>query len=569
VLLRNSSVWTYDLPANTWTNMRPVPEPDLKPLRGAAYDPDHEVVVIHGGEGAKHNTLAYDLYTNTWHWLKPKNAPPENLSQPGFAYDAVNRVFVLFGSQFKSYAETWIFDLPKNEWKVLKTNATPPFEESSPVLAADTRNGIVLCSVRGKEGLETWALNVANAEWKKLDVPWQGEGQDKSMNGNRNRVLLYLPDRNLFVQEIRTNKEQQIWTFRYAEAPEPLLRPKTVSAVVDTDLKTTVLFLQDPPGKGWTSNIYKGMGTKAWDIQWQLLEKHHKDGMYIDRENVKKGAMAAWYRVHFVTPEGKEALGFKLVPTQPQVVQNLAVSVLGPKKTQLKWQPASSGVSGYEIERAVVVVYGTGQVKSIAQRLNPTSDLAAGAIKQIGPFERLASISGNEYIDTTADLEKGPPKSVNNPLLNKELRPDQLEPGGKPYKFTVYAYRVRPLNNVGTVGGPSPAVLTIPSSPQHVFAKEEGKTATALKWAANPEKGLKGYLVYRHEGRFSNSKIVRLTPEPIKETTFLDKDAGSNTKRYEIVAVDALGQEGIPSQPVWSRREWQSFYGPYAKEWHQ
>jgi hypothetical protein len=125
------------------------------------------------------------------------------------------------------------------------------------------------------------------------------------------------------------------------------------------------------------------------------------------------------------------------------------------------------------------------------------------------------------------------------------------------------------VNELRIESGPSPVVFAIPSSPQHVFAKEVGKTATALRWAANPEISVRGYLVYRHEGRFSNSKIVCLTPKPIKETEFLDKDAGPGTKRYEIVAVDAMGQEGIPSQPVWSRREWQPFYAPYTKEWHQ
>jgi hypothetical protein len=102
-----------------------------------------------------------------------------------------------------------------------------------------------------------------------------------------------------------------------------------------------------------------------------------------------------------------------------------------------------------------------------------------------------------------------------------------------------------------------------------VFAKEEGTEATRLKWAANAEAGTKGYLVYRHNGRFNQSPIVLLTPEPIRETTFLDGSAGKATRRYEIVAVDALGQEGSPSQPVWSRREWQQYYVPYVKDWHQ
>ena len=31
----------------------------------------------------------------------------------------------------------------------------------------------------------------------------------------------------------------------------------------------------------------------------------------------------------------------------------------------------------------------------------------------------------------------------------------------------------------------------------------------------------------------------------------------------------ALGQEGIPSAPVWFEREWKPFYKPFVGEWHQ
>jgi hypothetical protein len=99
-----------------------------------------------------------------------------------------------------------------------------------------------------------------------------------------------------------------------------------------------------------------------------------------------------------------------------------------------------------------------------------------------------------------------------------------------------------------------------------VFAKEEGDAATQLRWQPH---AAGRYHVYRHNGRFNNSPIVRLTDEPIHEIQFVDKTAGRDTRRYEIVAVDALGQEGAPSQPVWSRREWRRFYLPYTDEWHQ
>ena len=83
------------------------------------------------------------------------------------------------------------------------------------------------------------------------------------------------------------------------------------------------------------------------------------------------------------------------------------------------------------------------------------------------------------------------------------------------------------------------------------------------------ERGIRGYRVYRMDGRFNKEPITRLTGEPIDGTTFADPDAGKSSRRYYVVAVDALGQEGYPSSPVWFEREWKSFYQPFVGEWHQ
>src|SRR5262249_53462119 len=65
IYLNNSTVWTYDWPANTWRDLRPVPEPRVGPLRCAAWDSDHEVIVVFGGEGIQEGPLVYDPYINT------------------------------------------------------------------------------------------------------------------------------------------------------------------------------------------------------------------------------------------------------------------------------------------------------------------------------------------------------------------------------------------------------------------------------------------------------------------------------------------------------------------------
>ncbi len=62
---------------------------------------------------------------------------------------------------------------------------------------------------------------------------------------------------------------------------------------------------------------------------------------------------------------------------------------------------------------------------------------------------------------------------------------------------------MRAVNALGVERGPSPYVLSVPSAPQSVFAKEDGKQCR-LKWAANPERGIKGYRVYQMEGPKQN-----------------------------------------------------------------
>jgi hypothetical protein len=61
------------------------------------------------------------------------------------------------------------------------------------------------------------------------------------------------------------------------------------------------------------------------------------------------------------------------------------------------------------------------------------------------------------------------------------------------------------------------------------------------------EQKLKGYRVYRMESPRVNGPgqpVTRVTAEPVSETPFADPKAGKMTRRYWVVAVDALGQEG-------------------------
>jgi hypothetical protein len=211
------------------------------------------------------------------------------------------------------------------------------------------------------------------------------------------------------------------------------------------------------------------------------------------------------------------------------------------------------------------------QVKRLKTKYGRGSDLAVARVKRIGRFERLTTepLAEPAFVDQTIDLSAGMREPQEPAWGGSPLRADRLDPAGKPYRLGVYAYRVVAVNRLGVASGPSPFAFTYPSGVQHVFSKEEGEVAVRLRWKPNPEKGIRGYVVYRLDGRWDKDPISRLTAEPVAATEFVDPTAGKGTRRYEVVAVDALGQEGEPSRPVWSRREWWRFYVPYVGEWHQ
>jgi hypothetical protein len=217
----------------------------------------------------------------------------------------------------------------------------------------------------------------------------------------------------------------------------------------------------------------------------------------------------------------------------------------------------------------VVEVWSEDQLRRLKLRTSPLAEPSVGAIRRIGPFERLTAepLVSPAFVDETADLAT--PQTVQgDPIYEQALHGDHLDSSGRPYRFAVYAYRIRTVDPTGTLSGPSPALFTLPASPQHVFSREDGTTCR-LKWAENSEKSIAGYRVYRMDGRWDSDAVSRLTADPLPTTTYDDATAGKHSRRYYVVAVDALGQEGFPSSPVWFQREWRHYYAPFVGDWHQ
>ncbi len=545
VKMKASPVWLYDPAAKSWTNMRPPPykEPEKysKTIPGslnaaAAYDPVHEVSLTFGGQtggGGTNSLFAYDAWSNSLERLQGKN-PPEPRDGHGIAYDEANDCLVLFGSQYGNDEKTWIYTYGKNAWEGLDLDPHPPGKKGKtystiPKMAYDSLNGVCLCltwdDATGQH--QTWIFDAAARKWTAMKP-----AAEPDPSSSRSRNLAYLPEFNVFLLElVGKDRGPEIWTYRYKKGS-----PKTPRSPLEV--------VTEPGGKAtltWTGagkvKVYRAEAEKPWETAYAPIHETEETRFQ------DSGLMAG--KTYFYQVRSSASRSWT-TRTQPRVLVKPVVSVLAPDKIEIAWNahPAKD-IAGYNLYRGLVTVASVRKGSPGAWKDNDPeyAEPQVVSIRDITSIVKLNEkpLAETSFTDAGVDLAKKGPESGD-------------------YKFAVYAYIVRTVNRLGTESGPSPFALTLPSEPQHVLLRENGGTAE-IKWDASKEKGITGYLVYE----IADQKVTRITTDPVRAPPFVH-DAGKGTKRYSIVAVDALGQEGQPSSLVWCNKSYKGFY---SGEWHQ
>jgi hypothetical protein len=558
VKLKNSPVWLYDLDTNTWTNMRPPPykpflaNEGLGSLNAAAtYDPNNELALVFGGQansGGTNNLFAYDAYANALHRLKAAN-PPSPRDGMGLVYDAKNDCLVMFGSQYGDDEKTWIYRYAKNAWESHELDPHPPGKKNGtyatiPKMAYDSLSEICLCVVwdTNTNKHETWLFDAANPKWTKLNPSAEAE---PSMSRSRN--LNYSAEQNVFFMETISKESKgygpQMWTYRYKNPP-PDKRPAPPSdlrALTDKR-KATLTWTAVPGVKKY--HVYRGEAENPWAVKFEKVGT--AEGTTFEDKDRADGKIF-FYTVRAAAEDGTESRNSFRARTQPRVLLKPVVSVLAADKVEVNWNahPAKD-VIGYNVYRGSVLMRAVKKGTPAAWKDNDPeyAESQPVEVRDITDIQKLNTelLTANGFTDTKINLVKKDTEEAE-------------------YKHHVFAYIVKAVNKLGVESGPSPYALTIPSEPVNVLNREKDSTAE-LKWDANPEKGIAGYRVYKLEGTWN---IVRLTDEPLKATTYSHK-GGRDTTRYWVLAVDALGQEGQPSSPVWHNKKYDGFF---QGEWHQ
>jgi hypothetical protein len=563
VKLKESPAWIYDPAANTWTNMRPPPygQPEKYSRQtvgglnsGAVYDPNHELVLTFGGQssgGGKNALFAYDVYANTLHALEAAN-PPEPRDGMGLAYDAGHDKLVMFGSQYLPDEKTWLYDLRTGRWQSHELSPHPPAHKvtkdycSIPRMAYDPLHGVVLCIAwLGEQGHETWALDVGKLRWTKLSPAVEPAGSK-----SRSRNLDFDRQRNVFVLETSSAKTNrpEIWTYRYraagkadlASRPSP---PGDLQVLTEEGGQARLTWKADASGSVARYDIYRATADKAWEAEFTRIGSS-MSGEFTD-DKVEKEKIH-FYTVKSVGKDGAESPPGNRARTQPRVLLQPIVSVLDKNQVRVVWErhPAAD-VAGYNVYRGLAKVRTVSKGTPAAWRDNDPQ-YAEPLPVEVRDIVRLHKLNQHLLTETT---------------LSDTVDLTARVPESEDYKFAVYAYVVRAVNRLGVDSGPSPYALTIPSEPLNLFCREDGEFAE-LKWDASREQGLAGYHVYRLVDTWS---LARVTDQPVTETVFRYR-VGKGQTRFWIVPVDALGQEGQPSSPVWFNRSYRGFF---TGQWHQ
>jgi hypothetical protein len=498
----------------------------------------------HGWQWARELSLndssvwTYDLDENRWRNMRPLPAPrlaPYRCA----SWDSHEQVVVVFGGE-GSHEGTLLYDPARNEWRWPKPAVEPP-ERSGGNLAYDESARLhVLFGSQFTDDPHTWTYDVKRNEWRDMRPDVQPP-TDKN-----DAILTYDPIHQVVLAMV-----------------------KVTTGTDDSAVHELQTWAYDSRANRWQRMNPASEPESSGNRARQLLFAPELNLAILENCTSRPREQQIWtYR--FGEGPAQPALPDTRPSTVPPLVEDGVVSVLSPQRVEVAWTAPKPGTAaGYQVERAAVDVWSDDQLQRIKHRTPPLPEPIVGAIRRIGPFRRLtdAPLHTTTFVDTQIDLNQ--PQPVAGELsFDRSLPAEQLDETGREYRKAVYAYRVRVVDQSGTAGGPSPVWFTIPSSPQQVFSREDGTTCQ-LKWTPNPEQGLAGYRVYRMDGRFDKEPVTRLAVNPVVATTIQDEAAGKQSRRYYIVAVDALGQEGFPSSPVWHHREWRDYYAPFIGDWHQ
>lgn len=181
-----NETWSYNVNADTWTKMDPVPGSGIANWHAMAYDTESDRIVRFAGDVGPMNTdetWAYDFNGNAWTVMNPPNRPSARWFH-AMAYDQASDRVVLFGGD-EGNDETWGYDLNADDWTRLNPAMGPSgrvvhsmaydAESDRTILFGGAPSFVAPMQRRldyvGTHNNETWSYDYDNDTWTPHTLP--------------------------------------------------------------------------------------------------------------------------------------------------------------------------------------------------------------------------------------------------------------------------------------------------------------------------------------------------------------------------------------------------------------
>ena len=247
-------------------------------------------------------------------------------------------------------------------------------------------------------------------------------------------------EHNVFILETSAQKGKGSagdLTYRYAKASVDR-QPKPPNDVHVVTQPGKALLSWSPVADARGYFVYRALPDKPWQADWKLIAK--VDGATFEDSQLEAGK-AFVYTVCSVGPDGQESRRSFRARTQPGVLPQPVVSVLAADKVELVWKPhTAKDVRGYNVYRGNVAVRTVRKGTQAPWKDNDPeyAEPVPVEVRDITEIRKLTIRRCRALRFSTARL----------------IWP--VDAGADEYRFNVYAYIVKAVNELGTESGPSP-----------------------------------------------------------------------------------------------------------------
>lgn len=596
-IANNNQLHCYDAYTNELTRLDAINKPSPRDNAGLSYDETRNKILMFGSQYlSDENTYIYDVATNTWtsHNIYPR---PDSTSG-SYTYDR--------------YAS-----VPNIGYDPIHDKHLAVIFKGYTAEQGDLDIGL----------LSTWVFDMGTMTWIEAAV---SEPQRTGCASVRGRNLAFSPTDNMFILETRSlpdcteqNSVNELWTYTYSNSGDYIPRP---DAPTVTTTETSVLLSWNAISEATQYTIYRATGkipnlvfskiASTSSPSYQDLNVTHGTIYYYryapviggletkqsffgrTQPRVMKAPVVSARNdfgvdISWTPHSAPDVIGYNLyrgtaaVHTNTTIGETLTfnngyspfvngeVVSQGAVSAKIKYVVLQSGSWGSNAAGYIAIYNRTGGSFAAGAIAGSISGSAYGSgpqtkidydsrmyetvydgyttnvvemVRNITNITKVNSslIPGTSYKDTSIDLSIAPPESAD-------------------YPYAVYAYIIKAVNRFGVESGSSPYKITIPSAPTHVLINTKIKT---LQWDPAPENNVVGYNIYMYakNENYGLAPVNKLNASLVASPYVLPTGSYTTTDRFWIVSVDSLGQEGIPSVPVYFG---DTYAGFHDGDWHQ